>query len=125
MKSLLREFVRHVLAEVDVLPPEKDPRQQGLDAPKSTKKTSQATQSSQKVGPSQSYQEKEKTREKLQQVVAQKVRNGQLSRDEDIQKFLDNEEDIRSSATFSDDEDVSLAATALRGVPLSVWKQLR
>lgn len=129
MKSLLREFVRAAIREVDVLPGGQDAHAQA--AMKLSGQTSAPSPAQEKPGQpkkgamGKSYQSKEDTRKKVQDILLKKIRSGGLSKDEDIQKFLADEDALRKDGDFADGEDVKLAVTALRGVPMSVWQQIR
>lgn len=117
-RTLFLEYVRRtVLAEVDVLAPQDDPRQGGVSRGPEPEPR--------KVDISPGYKRKENTRDKVQKTVAKKVQAGGISDEEDLKRYLSDEKRVRSDGRFEDDDDVSLALTALRMVPLSVWRQLR
>lgn len=78
-----------------------------------------------KVAAGAGYKSKEETRKKVQDVLLQKIRSGGLSKDEDLQKYLADEQTLRQDGDFAEDEDLKLATIALRGVPMDVWKQIR
>ena len=129
MKSLLREFVVAALREVDVLPGGQDAHAQAamkLSGKTTAPVSSQEKPTEPKKGTmGKSYQNKEETRKKVQDILLKKIHSGGLSKDEDLQRFLADEPTLRKDGDFSDDEDVQLAVTALRGVPMTVWKQIR
>lgn len=117
---LLRRLVREIiLREVDVLSPNDDPRQGGqsknIDADIKQKDTDDDPRK---------YASKEQTRQKLQDILKKKVTNGEFNQDEDLATYLSDQKRVASDGKFDPKEDVSLAITALRGVPLSVWRQL-
>lgn len=128
MKNLLREFIRSAIREVDVLPGGQDAH---ANAARKLSSSSQAASTPEKSGERQkatagkAYQSKEETRKKVQDLILQKVRSGGVSKDDDIVKYLSDEETLRKDGQFGDDEDLNLATTALRGVPMSVWQQIR
>lgn len=145
MKNLLREFVRRTITEVDVLSPDKDPRMIGTKAAadaasKSVKSTSLSSApklptgqpaplvNDKKHGPSQAYQSKENTRSQVQKIIAQKVKGGGIANDDDLARYLSDKKRIKDDGELDDsvaDQDLDLALTALKMVPISVWKQLQ
>lgn len=106
-----------MLCEVDVIPPSKDPRQSPT--------THDNAASTKKIGASKQYGAKEKTREKVQAAIAKKVNGGGISSDDDLKRYLEDPERVKQDGQFDDDEDVELAITALKMVPVSVWKSVR
>lgn len=114
--TLLREFVR-VLLEVDVISPVDDPHQGGV--------SKSVAQQPKTADISPTYKRKENTREKVQKVIATKVKAGSISSDDDLKRYIGDEKRVRTDGGFEDDEDISLALTALRAVPISVWDRLR
>lgn len=97
-------------------PPQKD----GAAQPSS----GSATQKPGKMG--SAYQSKEDTRTKVQQTIAQKVKGGGISSDDDLQRYIADTKRIKDDGKFdADDDSLDLSLTSLKMVPLSVWKQLR
>ena len=117
MKSLLREFIRSTIREVDVIPGGQDAHAQA--AQKAAGPTSTSSQGpadpTKKGAMGKGYASKEETRKKVQDLLLKKIKMGGLSKDEDLQKFLADEEALRNDGGFGDEEDLKLAATALRG----------
>jgi len=77
-----------------------------------------------KIGHSKGYGDKEATRDKVQKVIAKKVKGGGISSDDDLKRYIEDPKRIRVDGEFEDDEDIDLAVTALKMVPVSVWKQM-
>lgn len=114
--TLLREFVR-TLIEVDVISAIDDPHQGGVSR--------SVAQKPKTADISPTYKRKENTREKVQKVISTKVKTGGISNDDDLKRYIEDEKRVRTDGGFEDDEDISLALTALRAVPISVWDKLR
>ena len=82
--SLLKEYVRGVLSEVDLLPPEQDPHLGGISREPAQKPVS-------KFGPSKQYKKKEDVRAAVQSLIAKKVHSGAISKDEDLADYVSDE----------------------------------
>lgn len=122
---LIREYIRTLVSEVDVLSPDKDPRMGGTSHDSFDAQKNPADPSNKKIGHSKEYGNKEATRDKVQKVIAKKVKGGGIASDDDLSRYISDPKRIRQDGEFEDDEDVDLALTALKMVPVSVWRQMQ
>lgn len=122
---LIREYVRALVSEVDVLSPDKDPRMGGTSHDTASTSNNPADPNKKKIGHSKEYGNKEATRDKVQKVIAKKVKGGGIASDDDLSRYISDPKRIRQDGEFEDDEDVDLAITALKMVPVSVWRQMQ
>ena len=73
---LIREYIRALVSEVDVLSPDKDPRMGGTSHDSFDAQKNSLDPNKKKIGHSKEYGNKEATRDKVQKVIAKKVKGG-------------------------------------------------